>query len=145
MNELRIKLLRESSKPPSRATPGSAGFDLFADLPVDVVIEPGETKLIPCGFSMALEPGFAAFLYARSSLGIRFGIIPANCVGVIDSDYRGEIGAGLRNTSEMPYLVKPGSRIAQMVIASCETPKLVLCPELDETERGSGGFGSSGE
>ncbi|MCL2402092.1 MAG: dUTP diphosphatase, partial [Oscillospiraceae bacterium] len=97
------------------------------------------------GIAIALEPSYAAFIYARSGLGVRHGITPANCVGVIDSDYRGEIMVGLRNASDKAFTVNNGDRIAQMVIAKCELPEPVLCNDLDETSRGSGGFGSTGE
>lgn len=100
--------------------------------------------MIASGVSIALEPGYAAFIYARSGLGIKHGIIPANCVGVIDSDYRGEIMVGIKNTSDMPYTIQPGERIAQLVIAQCELPELIVCDSLDETIRGNGGFGSTG-
>jgi len=105
---------------------------------------PGETQMIGSGLAIALEPGYAAFIYARSGLGIQHGIIPANCVGVIDSDYRGEVIVGLRNTSDTPFRVNDGDRIAQMVVTRCELPELVQCDDLDETQRGAGGFGSTG-
>ena len=100
--------------------------------------------MIGSGLAIALEPGYAAFIYARSGLGIKHGMIPANCVGVIDSDYRGEIIVGLKNMSDEPFTVNDGDRIAQMVIAKCELPELRLCDDLDETKRGDGGFGSTG-
>ena len=100
--------------------------------------------MIGSGFAIALEQGYAAFLYARSGLGIKHGIVPANCVGVVDSDYRGEVIVGLKNTSSEAFVVEDGDRIAQMVIAACELPAPVLSEELDETPRGGGGFGSTG-
>ena len=100
--------------------------------------------MVGSGFAIALEPGYAAFLYARSGLGINRGIIPANCVGVIDSDYRGEVLVGLKNTSNTVFAVNDGDRIAQMVIAKCELPEILICDDLDETTRGAGGFGSTG-
>ena len=144
MSELRIKLLRPSAKLPKRSTTGSAGYDLSACLPEDVVVAPGATMSIGCGFALALEEGFAAFIYARSGLGIKRGVVPANCVGVVDSDYRGEVVVGLKNSSSEPFEVHDGDRIAQMVISRYEAPGLVVCDDLDETQRGAGGFGSSG-
>ena len=144
LRELQVKLLRAGAKLPVRETEGSVGFDISACLDDEVVVGPGETHMIGSGVAIALETGYAAFIYARSGLGIKHGIIPANCVGVIDSDYRGEIIVGLRNTSDIPFTVKNGDRIAQMVISKCELPKPILCERLIDTQRGSGGFGSTG-
>ena len=144
MKNLLVKRIIPSAVLPERKTDGSAGFDLAACLSEDAVVRPGETTMIGSGLAIALEPGYAAFIYARSGLGIKHGIIPANCVGVIDSDYRGEIIVGLKNTSNESFTVSNGDRIAQMVIARCETPELVLCEDLPETPRGGGGFGSTG-
>lgn len=144
MKTLKIKLLNPSARPPRRSTNGSVGYDLSACLSQDAVIKPGETLSIGCGFALSLEVGFAAFIYARSGLGIKFGMTPANCVGVVDPDYRGEVIVGLKNTSGEAFVVHDGDRIAQMVIAQYETPELVICDELDDTDRGSEGFGSSG-
>ncbi|MCL2391357.1 MAG: dUTP diphosphatase [Oscillospiraceae bacterium] len=144
MEKLLIKLLRSNAKPPSRQTGGSVGFDVAACIEDDVLIAPGETKMLGSGFAIALEPGYAAFIYARSGLGIKQGIVPANCVGVIDSDYRGEVTVGLRNNSSVPFFVRDGDRIAQMVICRCALPELVFCEQLDETSRNDGGFGSTG-
>jgi dUTP pyrophosphatase len=144
MKHLQIRLLRENAKLPERKTGGSVGFDISACLDEQVVIAPGETCMIGSGMAIALEPGFAAFIYARSGLGIKQGVTPANCVGVIDSDYRGEVIVGLRNNGKEPFIVHDGDRIAQMVISRCELPELVLCDELNTTKRGDGGFGSTG-
>ena len=144
MKHLSVKLLRNGARAPMRETPGSVGFDISACLEDSVTILPGETKMIGSGFAIALDPGYAAFIYARSGLGIKRGIIPANCVGVIDSDYRGEIIVGLRNTSSETFTVNDGERIAQMVISKCELPDIALTDSLDDTTRGSGGFGSTG-
>jgi len=137
-------LIDPNAKLPARRTAGSVGFDISACLKEEVVIKPGETRMIGSGVAIALEPGFAAFIYARSGIGIIHGIIPANCVGVIDSDYRGEIIVGLKNTSNTPFKVCHGDRIAQMVITRCELPELEFLVDLDDTERGGGGFGSTG-
>ena len=144
MERLLVKLLRDNAALPARVTAGSVGYDVSACTDDEVVIMPGETKMIDSGFAIALESGFAAFIYARSGLGIKHGMIPANCVGVIDSDYRGEVIVGLKNTSEKPFTVNNGDRIAQMVITCCELPELVICEELGETLRSDGGFGSTG-
>jgi len=144
MTNLPVKRIKPTAKLPERKTPGSVGYDISACLDVDVTIAPGETYKIGSGFAIALKPGYAAFIYARSGLGINNGIIPANCVGVIDSDYRGEVIVGLKNTSDIAFTVKDGDRIAQMIITKCELPDVVPCENLDETERGDGGFGSTG-
>ena len=144
MDYLRIKIIRVGARLPVRKTSGSVGFDISACLDGPIVIKPGETHMIGSGIAIALEPGYAAFIYARSGLGTKHGIIPANCVGVVDSDYRGEVTVGLKNTSDIPFIVTNGDRIAQMVVARCELPEPVICEELDETKRGGGGFGSTG-
>jgi len=143
MNRLPIQLLRPNARLPVRKTAGSVGFDISACLEAAAIIAPGETRMIPSGFAIALDPGFAAFIYARSGLGTK-GIIPANCVGVIDSDYRGEVIVALKNTSNEAFTVNGGDRIAQMVVTRCELPELMLQDTLDETHRGGGGFGSTG-
>ncbi|MDR0292685.1 MAG: dUTP diphosphatase [Oscillospiraceae bacterium] len=144
MKRLRMRLLRPGAEMPARETAGSAGFDIRACLEREIVIPPGQTAVVGSGFAVELEPGYAAFIYARSGLGIKGGIVPANCVGVIDSDYRGEVKIGLRNHSGLPFPVRNGDRIAQMVISKCETPEIELCDSLSETARGGKGFGSSG-
>ena len=126
------------------ATSGSAGYDISACLDSDITIETGETVAIATGFAIALEQGWAAFIYARSGLGIKHGIIPANCVGVIDSDYRGEIIVGLKNTSGLPFTVRHGDRIAQMVITKYSLPTPISVESLPKTGRGDSGFGSTG-
>ena len=145
MKKLPIMRVKPSAKLPERQTVGSVGYDISACLDNDAVIAPGETLKVGSGIAIALEPGYAAFIYARSGLGINFGITPANCVGVIDSDYRGEVIVGLKNSSKESFTVKNGDRIAQMVIAKCEVPEIVLQDNLDETTRGTGGFGSTGK
>lgn len=130
---------------PSYATAGSAGMDLRACIDAPVTITPGEQGLIPTGLAIALpDPGYVALLYARSGLAIKHGLSPANCVGVIDSDYRGEIVVALRNYAKEPYTVEPGERIAQMVITPVVQAEIALVDELDHTDRGAGGFGSTG-
>lgn len=143
MKTLSVKLLNKNAKLPVRATDGSVGYDIAACIDESLEIEPGETKMIGSGFAIALEPGYAAFIYARSGLGIKHGIVPGNCVGVIDSDYRGEVIVGLRNNSKIPFKINNGDRIAQMVISKCEIPDIKLCESLEKTKRGADGFGST--
>ena len=142
--QLSVMRVRPDALLPVRATPGSAGYDVHACLERPLLLAPGQTTLVPTGIAMALAPGYAALIYARSGLAVRHGIAPANCVGVIDSDYRGEVLVGLRNHSSAAFTIAPGDRIAQMVISRCETPELVLCEALEDTARGAGGFGSTG-
>lgn len=144
--QVKIKKLREGAKLPTRGTAGSAGADLYACIDESVTINPGDLKLIPTGIAIALpDSSVVAYLYARSGLGVKHGICLSNGVGVIDSDYRGEVCVGLCNVSDMPYTIEPLERIAQMVISPVIIPELTECDELDETERGAGGFGSTGK
>ena len=130
---------------PFRATDGSAGADLFACIPEEVVIAPGERKLIPTGIAIGIPyGGCGAFIFPRSSVSSKFGVSLANCVGVVDSDYRGEIIVPLINHSDEPYTVKDGDRIAQMVVMPVIIPDFIPVDELETTVRGSGGFGSTG-
>lgn len=145
MQTLRVKRLRETAQLPTRGTTGSAGYDLYACIDEPVTINPGQIEKLPTGIAIELQPGFAGFVFARSSLGIKYAVVPANCVGVIDSDYRGEVLVGLMNHAEQPYTVQPGERIAQLVILAVTTPELIDCDSLSDTERGSGGFGSTGK
>lgn len=145
MSVLKIKKLRENAKIPYRATEGSAGMDLCACIDEAVTIAPHEIKLIPTGIAIALESAdYVALIYARSGLGIKHGIAPANCVGVIDSDYRGEVCVGLINQTKIPFTIMPDERIAQLVIAPVDLPQVEVVDELDDTVRGGGGFGSTG-
>ena len=145
MSILKIKKLRENARVPFRATAGSAGMDLYACIDEAITIAPHEIKLIPTGIAIALESAeYVAYLYARSGLAIKHGIAPANCVGVIDSDYRGEVCVGLVNQTNEPFTIEPEERIAQMVISPVVLPEIEVVDELDDTERGVGGFGSTG-
>lgn len=143
--DVKIKVLREGAVIPKIATEGSAAADICACIDEPVTILPGKTVLIPTGIAAAVPIGFAAFIFARSGLGIKHGIVPSNAVGVIDSDYRGEIGVGLYNHSDSVYTVNPGDRIAQMAIMPVAAANFVPVEELDDTERGKGGFGSTGK
>ena len=146
MSILKVKKLREGAKLPYRATPGSAGMDLYACIDAPVTVQPHEIAVIPTGISIELDsPDTAAFIYARSGLAIKHGLAPANCVGVVDSDYRGEVCVGLVNQIGEPFTIEPGDRIAQMVIAPVLRPRIVEADELGDTERGAGGVGSTGQ
>ena len=130
---------------PQFATPGSAAMDLRACIDRPVTIRAGERTVVPTGLAMALPSAdYVALLFARSGLGIRKGVCLSNGVGVIDSDYRGEIGVGLVNLGDSPYTVRPGDRIAQLMVTPVVRPTVVPVSELDETDRGAGGFGSTG-
>lgn len=144
--EIKIKKLKENAKIPKRATSGSAGMDLYACIDEPITLAPGQLAIVPTGIAIALpDNGCAAFLYARSGLGVKHGICLSNGVGVIDSDYRGEICAGLCNVSDKTYTIEPDERVCQMVIAPVLTPDVVEVSELDDTDRGEGGFGSTGK
>ena len=149
MNEIEVKIKflenNKEKKPPFYATAGSAGMDLTACIDEDIVLKPLERKLIPTGIAIKLPSSeYGAFLFARSGLATKKGITLSNCVGVVDSDYTGEIKVGLINLSSEEYTLTNGERIAQMVILPVAQAKLVAVDELDKTERGSGGFGSTG-
>lgn len=146
MEQLKIKKLRENAKIPLRATEGSAGMDLYACIDEPVTIGGGEKAVIPTGIAIALpSPELGAFIFARSGLAIKHGIGLLNSVGVIDSDYRGEVCVGLINQLKEPYTIQPQERIAQMVIMPVSLIPPVEVEELDDTERGTGGFGSTGK
>ncbi len=142
--KLRIKKVRENAKIPTRGTSGAAGFDLYACITEPLTLRKGDTALIPTGIAVAVPEGFAAFIHSRSGLSIKRGICLLNSVGVIDSDYRGEICVGVIKATDEPYTIEPNERIAQMVIKPAQTPELIETDELDSTERGAGGFGSTG-
>ena len=130
---------------PHFATAGAACMDLCACVDGPVVLAAGERRLIPTGIAIALPSAdYVALVFARSGLGIKQGVCLANGVGVVDSDYRGEIGVGLVNLSGEAYTVQPGDRIAQLMVTPVMRPAAVQAETLDETERGAGGFGSTG-
>ncbi len=130
---------------PDYATAGAAAMDVRACITRAVTLPPGESALIPTGFCLEVPTGFAAFLFARSGLASREGICLANSVGVIDSDYRGEVCVALRNLSPRPYTVQPGERIAQMAFLPVEHAAVQVTQVLSDTARGGGGFGSTGK
>ena len=142
---MKIKKVRENAKVPQRATGGSAGLDLCACIDAPIILNGGETALIPTGVAIALPSAeYGAFVFPRSGIAIKHGIGLLNSVGVIDSDYRGEIMVGVINQISESYTIEPGERIAQMVIMPVSTMPVIEVYELDETSRGAGGFGSTG-
>lgn len=143
--ELKIKKVNENAIIPKRATQGSAGMDLCACIDAPLTLRGGETAVIPTGIAIALHSNEAgAFVFARSGLAIKHGIGLLNSVGVIDSDYRGEIKVGVINQINEPYTIEPGERIAQLVVMPVCPVDTVEVESLDETARGEGGFGSTG-
>ena len=129
---------------PRHATLGSAGYDLCACIEQPLTGKPGQTVPVPTGLAMALPKGYGGFVFARSGLGIRHGVVPGNCVGVIDADYRGEVLVGLHNHSDTAYTIQPGERIAQLVVLETPMWEAKEVDSLDDTDRGTGGFGSTG-
>ena len=143
--KINIKILREGVCPPAYATEGSAAADLRSAEDGRVVIEPGKRAMIHTGIAISLGSSeYVALVFARSGLAVKHGICLANGVGVIDSDYTGEIIVGLLNTSDKPFTVEPGDRVAQLGIFPVCKGIFVPVDELEKTERGSGGFGSTG-
>ncbi len=143
--ELLLKKLSENAVLPQYATEGAAGMDLRACLDAPMTIAPGQRVKIPTGFAIALPgPEWVALIFARSGLALKHGLTLPNCVGVVDSDYRGEIIVALTNLGTEPYAVQPGERVAQMVITPVVRPTLVETDALPDTQRGTGGFGSTG-
>ena len=145
MEKINVKLLRAGAQMPTYGSAEAAGADLYACLEGAATIAPGETVLIPTGFALEVPKGCAGLIYARSSMGVKRGLAPANKVGVIDSDYRGEVMVGLHNHSQISQTVTHGERIAQLVITPVFTPGFIQVEELDDTARGAGGFGSTGK
>lgn len=144
-NILRMKKFRPEAVLPERKTEGSAGYDLCACIAEEFTLEPGELAVFPTGLGAEIPVGCAGMIFTRSGLGVKHGVAVSNGVGVIDSDYRGEIHVGLRNSGKVPYTIKPGERIAQLIIMPVCLPVPVEVDELSETQRGAGGFGSTGK
>lgn len=146
MNEtLKVKRLREGVQLPQRQTDGSAGFDLHAAIDEPSTVSPGETLVVPTGLAMEIPQGYAGMIFTRSGLGVKHGMVVKNGVGVIDSDYRGELRVALYNCDKEPYTVTPGERVAQLVLLPVGILPVTEVQELDETVRGTGGFGSTGK
>ncbi len=145
MQFLKIKKLKENAVIPKRATSGSAGIDLYACIDEPLTINSGDLVKIPTGIAIELPNNeMAAFVFARSGLGVKYGISPSNAVGVIDSDYRGEICVGLTNHGKEPFVIEPQTRIAQLVVMPVLPLPIMEVNELNDSERGDNGFGSSG-
>ena len=145
MNTVRVKKLHPNAKLPTYGSPEAAGADLYACLEEAVTIQPGEVYWVPTGIALEVPKGCAGLVYARSSMGVKRGLAPANKVGVVDSDYRGEIKVVLLNHSNQPQTLEPGERVAQFVITPVLTPAYEEAEDLSDTSRGIGGFGSTGK
>ena len=145
MEYLKIKKLKENAVIPKRATSGSAGVDLYACIDEPITVKSGDLVKIPTGIAVELpNENMAAFVFARSGLGIKHGIAPSNAVGVVDSDYRGEICVGLTNHGKEPFVIEPQTRIAQLIIMPVLPLPILEVNDLSDTQRGENGFGSSG-
>lgn len=142
---LRLMRVRENAIIPKQATVGSAGYDLCACIDEPYTLMPGERYVFPTGLSAEIPAGTAGFIFTRSGLGVKKGVHVTNGVGVVDSDYRGEIHVGLHNLSAEAYTVQPGERVAQMIIMPYFAPIIEEVESLSETDRGEGGFGSTGK
>lgn len=142
---LKIFRMEHNKYVPEYKTEGAAGMDLCAAISEPVVLKPLERKLIPTGLKIELEHGYEAQIRPRSGLSIKHGISLINCVGTVDEDYRGEVCVGLVNLSNDEYTIQPDERIAQMVIARVEQAEIRVVTELSDTQRGEGGFGSTGK
>ena len=145
MDSIRVKILKSGAKLPSYGSAEAAGADLYACLENPVTIAPGKTAFIPTGIALEVPKGCAGLVYARSGMACKRGLAPANKVGVVDSDYRGEITVVLHNHGEEPQTVENGERVAQFVITPVLTPAYEVAQSLSDTERNCGGFGSTGK
>ncbi|MBE6977333.1 MAG: dUTP diphosphatase [Ruminococcaceae bacterium] len=145
METIRVKKLHPNAALPTYGSAEAAGADLYACLDTAVTIAPGEVFWVPTGIALEVPKGCAGLVYARSSMGAKRGLAPANKVGVVDSDYRGEIRVVLLNHSNQPQVLQPGERVAQFVITPVLTPAYEEVEELSDTVRDTGGFGSTGK
>lgn len=145
MKTVRVKKLHPNAKLPTYGSPEAAGADLYACLEEAVTIQPGEVYWVPTGIALEVPKGCAGLVYARSSMGAKRGLAPANKVGVVDSDYRGEIKVVLLNHGKQPQTLEPGERVAQFVITPVLMPVYEEATDLSNTDRGVGGFGSTGK
>ena len=146
--EIRIKKLSDTAVIPELGSADAAGYDLYADLGEMIrkhMIAPHCTAKIGTGVAVAIPKGYFGAIFARSGIAAKRGLRPANCVGVVDSDYRGELIVALHNDSDSMQSISNGERIAQLVIIPCLNPTILVVEDLDETQRGKGGFGSTGE
>ena len=145
MQTVRVKKLHPNAKLPTYGSAFAAGADLYACLESDITVEPGKTAFVPTGIALEVPVGCAGLIYARSSMGAKRGLAPANKVGVIDSDYRGEIIVALLNHGPEPQMVDNGERVAQFLITPVLQPAYVVAETLSDTERNTGRFGSTGK
>ncbi len=145
MDAIRVKILKKGAKLPTYGTAEAAGADLYACIPEPITIQPGESAFVPTGIALEVPKGCAGLIYARSGLACKRGLAPANKVGVVDSDYRGEITVVLYNHGNVPQTIENGERIAQFIITPVLTPAYAIAEELSDTERNTGGFGSTGK
>ena len=142
---INIFIMTDSAKLPERGSVSAAGYDLFADVAEDVTIAPHETKMIGTGLAMEIPEGYFGGIFARSGLSAKEGLRPANCVGVVDSDYRGEIKVALHNDGEQARVITPAEKIAQLVVVPFLSVDFNEVSNLSDTARGEGGFGSTGK
>lgn len=145
MQQVQVKFLREGAALPYYASEFAAGADLYACLEKPITVEPQTTVLVPTGLAMALPTGYAGLIYARSGLAVKRNLAPANKVGVIDADYRGEIMVALHNHGALPQTIEHGERIAQMIVTPYLSVQFLQADDLPDTARGAGGFGSTGK
>src|SRR3989339_577485 len=143
--KLKIRRLENNIQMPFYATEGAAGMDLTAGITTPIEFKPFERKLVPSGIIIELPSGYEAQIRPRSGLSIKFGMTLINCVGTIDEDYRGEVCVPMINLSNETYIIQPGERIAQMIIAQVQKAEIIEVEELTTTARASGGFGSTGK
>jgi dUTP pyrophosphatase len=141
---VRVKKLTDTAMMPTKGSAFAAGFDLYADTSEDIVVQPGKVVPFYTGLSMELPNGYFGAVYPRAGLATEYGLRLPNCVGVIDPDYRGNVGVPLRNDSDQPVTVLAHERVAQIVFQRCEAVGLYEADELSQTDRGAVGFGSSG-
>ena len=145
MSILKVKLVRPDAQLPKRETSGSAGHDLRACISEDVILPAGGSLRLPTGIAIEMESAdYVAIIAARSSMAAKYGVTMANGIGVIDSDYRGEISVLLYNHSQEEFVIHPGDRVAQLLLLPVDLPDIVEVEELSQTQRGDGGFGSTG-
>ena len=143
--QIDVKFLNGYAKLPTRGSAAAAGYDLYAAIPEGIIIPPHSTEKVGTGLSIKLPLGTFGAIFARSGLATKKGLRPANCVGVCDSDYRGEYIVAIHNDSDSPYSIEPGERIAQLILMPYIPMAFNVVNELDTTERGEGGFGSTGK
>lgn len=143
--KINVKKLSDTAILPERGSDYAAGYDLFADLREPVELAPNETMLIPTGLAMEIPEGYFGGIFARSGLSTKEGLRPANCVGVVDADYRGEFKVPLHNDSDVVRQIKPGQKVAQMIVIPFLSVEFDEVDNLSETVRGVGGFGSTGK